>query len=208
CETRALSGDRGYIPPTWYLATPPTAAVPPNYAMILHKWDEPTQAWVKLPLTKHSEDVEATQYSIYEWSQLVRLVWQTRKEHSQDGLQTHRSTTFKSLRDAVIAADDTLSKRKASMALVDHQEFLATSAGTDLWTLEPAQLTKLVKAFTEWEKVNMAHMVTGDNIGLLEYCNHKDSTAHLKDFLEVVLPNLHQRYICRNIACCFVIKAS
>ncbi|MCV6576364.1 MAG: hypothetical protein OIF58_11565, partial [Cohaesibacter sp.] len=57
-------------------------------------------------------------------------------------------------------------------------------------------------------KVNMAHMVTGDNIGLLEYCNHKDSTAHLKDFLEVVLPNLHQHYISRNIACCFVIKAS
>ena len=27
CELRALSGDRGYLPPTWYLATPPNAAV-------------------------------------------------------------------------------------------------------------------------------------------------------------------------------------
>lgn len=71
-------------------------------------------------------------------------------------------------------ADSSLTKRKASLAL------LATSAGTDLWTLEPAQLTRLVKAFTDWEKVNMTHMVTGHNNGVLEYCN------------DPVLPNLHQ----------------
>ena len=35
CELRALCGDRGYLPPTWYLATPPNAAVPPDYA----RWD-------------------------------------------------------------------------------------------------------------------------------------------------------------------------
>ena len=51
-------------------------------------------------------------------------------------------------------------------------------------------------------------MVTGHNNGLLDYINHQDSTAHLKDFLEVVLPNLHQHYICRNTECSFVIKAS
>ena len=34
CELRALSGDRGYIPPTWYLATPPGAAMPPDHAII------------------------------------------------------------------------------------------------------------------------------------------------------------------------------
>ena len=34
------------------------------------------------------------------------------------------------------------------MALLDHQEFLATQAGTDLWTLEPQQLQRLVKAFS------------------------------------------------------------
>ena len=39
CELRALSGDRGYIPPTWYLATPPGAAVPPDHAIIIHRWD-------------------------------------------------------------------------------------------------------------------------------------------------------------------------
>ena len=35
CELRALSGDRGYIPPTWYLATPPGAAIPPDHAIII-----------------------------------------------------------------------------------------------------------------------------------------------------------------------------
>lgn len=84
-------------------------------------------------------------------------------------------------------AQPNLTKRKASLALLDHQEFLATNAGTDLWTLEPQQLQGLVKAFTEWEKVNFTQMVTGHNNGPLDYVNHKDSIAHLKDFLEVVL---------------------
>ena len=98
--------------------------------------------------------------------------------------------------------------RTSPRGKLDHQEFLATQAGTDLWTLEPQQLQRLVKAFTEWEKINFTHMVTGHNNGLLDYINHKDSTAHLQDFLEVVLPNLHQHYICRNTECSFVIKAS
>lgn len=51
-------------------------------------------------------------------------------------------------------------------------------------------------------------MVTGHNNGLLEYVQHPDSTAHLKDFLEVVLPNLHQHYICCSTECSYVIKAS
>ena len=50
CELRALSGDRGYIPPTWYLATPPGAAVPPDHAIIIHRWDTETSQWIKLPL--------------------------------------------------------------------------------------------------------------------------------------------------------------
>ena len=41
-------------------------------------------------------------------------------------------------------------------------------------------------------------MVTGHNNGLLDYLEHKDSIAHLQDFLDVVLPNLHQHYICRS----------
>ena len=91
---------------------------------------------------------------------------------------------------------------------LDHQEFLATQAGTDLWTLEPQQLQRLVKAFHDWEKVNFTQMVTGHNNGLLDYLEHKDSIAHLQDFLDVVLPNLHQHYICRSTDCSFVIKAS
>ena len=189
---------------TWYLATPPKAAVPRDHAIILHRWDAETFQWVKLPLTKAGED-EASQYSPHEWHQLVHLVWQTRKAHSEQGLQTHRSM---SLQDAIIEAQPNLTKRKASLALLDHQEFLATNAGTDPWTLEPQQLQRLVKAFSEWEKVNFTHMVTGHNNGLLDYVYHKDSIAHLQDFLEVVLPNLHQRYICRNIECSYVIKAS
>ena len=51
-------------------------------------------------------------------------------------------------------------------------------------------------------------MVTGHNNGLLDYLEHKDSIAHLQDFLDVVLPNLHQHYICRSTDCSFVIKAS
>ena len=50
CELRALSGDRGYIPPTWYLATPPGAAVPPDHAIIIHRCDTETSQWIKLPL--------------------------------------------------------------------------------------------------------------------------------------------------------------
>ena len=164
--------------------------------------------WIKLPFTKAGEDTDASQYSPHEWQQLIHLVWQTRRAHSQQGLQTHRSTTYKSLRDAIIETQPNLSKRKAGLALLDHQEFLATQAGTDLWTLEPQQLQRLVKAFAEWEKINFTHMVTGHNNGLLDYINHKDSTAHLQDFLEVVLPNLHQHYICRSTECSFVIKAS
>eukprot|EP00434_Breviolum_minutum_P029661 symbB.v1.2.026219.t1/scaffold2601.1/size77851/4 len=82
------------------------------------------------------------------------------------------------------------------------------AAGTDLWTLEPQQLQRLVKAFHDWEKVNFTQMVTGNNNGLLDYLEHKDSIAHLQDFLDVVLPNLHQHYICRSTDCSFVIKAS
>ena len=130
------------------------------------------------------------------------------KRNPSNALQTQRSTTFKSLQEAIMEAQPNLTKRKASLALLDHQEFLATNAGTDLWTLEPQQLQRLVKAFTEWEKVNFTHMVTGHNNGLLDYVNHKDSIAHLQDFLEVVLPNLHQHYICRNTECSYVIKAS
>ena len=52
CELRALSGDRGYLPPTWYLATPPNSAIPPDHAIILHRWDTETSQWIKLPLTK------------------------------------------------------------------------------------------------------------------------------------------------------------
>ena len=88
------------------------------------------------------------------------------------------------------------------------KNFLATQAGTDLWTLEPQQLQRLVKAFHDWEKVNFTQMVTGHNNGLLDYLEHKDSIAHLQDFLDVVLPNLHQHYICRSTDCSFVIKAS
>lgn len=44
CELRALAGDRGYIPPTWYLATPPGTAVLPEHAIILHKCDADTQS--------------------------------------------------------------------------------------------------------------------------------------------------------------------
>ena len=208
CELRALSGDRGYIPPTWYLATPPGAAVPPDHAIIIHRWDTETSQWIKLPLTKAGEDHEASQYSPHEWQLLVKLVWQARKVQAQQGLQTHRSTTYKSLRDALIETQPNLSKRKAKMALLDHQEFLATQAGTDLWTLEPQQLQRLVKAFHDWEKVNFTQMVTGHNNGLLDYLEHKDSIAHLQDFLDVVLPNLHQHYICRSTDCSFVIKAS
>ena len=71
--------------------------------------------------------------------------------------------------------------------------------------------------FNDWcepspsgRKVNFTHMVTGHNSnnGLLDYINHKDSTAHLQDFLEVVLPNLHQHYICRSTECSYFIKAS
>lgn len=161
CEVRALSGDRGYIPPTWYLATPPGSAVQADHAIILHKWDGDTTQWIKLPLTKQGEDEEASQYSLHEWHQLTQLVWKAKKEHAQQGLQTNRSTTYKNVREAIMQADTTLTKRKASLALLDYQEFLATSAGTDLWTLEPAQLQRLVKAFTDWERVNVTHMVTG-----------------------------------------------
>ena len=150
CELRALSGDCGYIPPTWYLATPPNSAIPPDHAIILHRWDTETLQWIKLPLTKAGEDTDASQYSPHEWQQLIHMVWQTRRAHSQQGLQTHRSTTYKSLRDAIIESQPNLSKRKAGLALLDHQEFLATQAGTDLWTLEPQQLQRLVKAFAEW----------------------------------------------------------
>ena len=208
CELRALSGDRGYIPPTWYLATPPGAAVPPDHAIIIHRWDTETSQCIKLPLTKAGEDHEASQYSPHEWQLLVKLVWQARKVQAQQGLQTHRSTTYKSLQDALIETQPNLSKRKAKMALLDHQEFLATQAGTDLWTLEPQQLQRLVKAFHDWEKVNFTQMVTGHNNGLLDYLEHKDSITHLQDFLDVVLPNLHQHYICRSTDCSFVIKAS
>ena len=85
CEVRALSGDRGYIPPTWYLATPP----------------------IKLPLTKQGEDEEASQYSLHEWHQLTQLVWKVKKEHAQQGLQTNRSTTYKNLRESIMQADTT-----------------------------------------------------------------------------------------------------
>ena len=74
------------------------------------------------------------------------------------------------------------------------------------WSLN--KLQRLVKAFHDWEKVNFTQMVTGHNNGLLDYLEHKDSIAHLQDFLDVVLPNLHQHYICRSTDCSFVIKAS
>lgn len=79
------------------------------------------------------------------------MVWKAKKHHAQQGLQTNRSTTYSSLREAIMEANTNHTKRKAHLALLDHQEFLATSAGTGLWTMEPAQLTRIVKAFTDWD---------------------------------------------------------
>ena len=53
CELRALSGDRGYIPPTWYLATPPNSAIPPDHAIILHRWDTVDQVTIHEGRRRH-----------------------------------------------------------------------------------------------------------------------------------------------------------
>ena len=56
-----------------------------------------------------------------------------------------------------------IGKREAKLAFLDHQQFRATSARTNIWTLEPEQLTRLVKAFnfTDWGKVNASNMAAG-----------------------------------------------
>ena len=208
CELRALEADRGYIPPTWYLAVPPQRVPTPDQAIILHTWDEDTKRWIKLPMTKANETMVATQYSVQEWQQLVHSVYQSRKFHAQEELKTgSRASTYRGLRDALQRADSTITKRQAKRQLLEHQEFLATSAGTDIWTLDPNDLAHLVAAFKSWEDVN-AHLAVSGTVPLDTYVKSKDSTAHLKDFLEVILPNLHQHYICRNTQCSFVIQAS
>ena len=63
CELRAIGADRGYIPPTWYLAVPPDRVPTPDQAIILHTWDEDTRRWIKLPMTKSNETQKATQYT-------------------------------------------------------------------------------------------------------------------------------------------------
>ncbi len=77
CELRAIETDRGYIPPTWYLAVPPQSVPTPNQAMIIHTWDEDTRRWIKLP--KQGEEDTASQYSVAEWERLVLNVYQSRK---------------------------------------------------------------------------------------------------------------------------------
>ena len=95
CELRALEADRGYIPPTWYLAVPPQRVPTPDQAIILHTWDEDTKRWIKLPMTKANETMVATQYSVQEWQQLVHSVYQSRKFHAQEELKTgSRASTY------------------------------------------------------------------------------------------------------------------
>ena len=159
-------------------------------------------------MTKANETMVATQYSVQEWQQLVHSVYQSRKFHAQEELKTgSRASTYRGLRDALQRADSTITKRQAKRQLLEKQEFLATSAGTDIWTLDPNDLAQLVAAFKSWEDVN-GHLAVSGTVPLDAYVKSKDSTAHLKDFLEVILPNLHQHYICRNTQCSFVIQAS
>ena len=208
CELRAIEADRGYIPPTWYLAVPPQRVPTPDQAIILHTWDEDTRRWIKLPMTKSGETQQATQYSIHEWQQLVRSVYQSRKFYAQQEFQTgSRATTYKGPREAIQRADTTISGRQAKRQLLEHQEFLATSAGTDIWTLDPNDLAKIVAAFKGWEEVN-GHLAVSGTVPLEQYIKSRDSTAHLRDFLDIVVPNLHQHYICRNTDCSFVIRST
>ena len=207
-ELRALEADRGYIPPTWYLAVPPQRVPTPDHAIILHTWDEDTKRWIKLPMTTVDETQTASQYSVQEWQQLVHNVYQSRKFYAQAELQIgSRAATYKGLKDAIQQADLTTSGRQAKRQLLEHQEFLATSAGTDIWSLDPNDLAQIVSAFKSWEDVN-GHLAVGGTVPLDTYVKQKDSTAHLKDFLDIVLPNLHQHYICRNTKCSFVIRSS
>ena len=130
CELRAIGADRGYLPPTWYLAVPPDRVPTPDQAIILHTWDEDTRRWIKLPMTKSNETQKATQYSVQEWQQLVHSVYQSRKFFAQAELQLgSRAATYKGLKEAIQQVDSTISGRQAKRQLLEHQEFLAR-----LWT--------------------------------------------------------------------------
>ena len=173
-----------------------------------HTWDEDTKRWIKLPMTKAGEAHQATQYSVHEWQQLVHSVYQSRKFYAQQEFQTgSRANTYRGLKEAIQRADSTISGRQAKRALLEHKDFLATSAGTDLWTLDPNDLAKIVAAFKSWEEVN-GHLAVEGTVPLDRYVQSHMSTAHLRDFLGIVLPNLHQHYICRKIDCSFVIRAT
>ncbi len=161
-ELRALEADRGYIPPTWYLAVPPMRVPTPDHAIILHTWDDDTRRWIKLPMTKVDETQTASQYSVQEWQQLVHNVYQSRKFYAQDQLQIgSRASTYKGLKEAIQQADLTISGRQAKRQLLEHQEFLATSAGTDIWSLDPNDLAQIVAAFKSWEDVHGNLAVSG-----------------------------------------------
>ena len=159
-------------------------------------------------MTKANETQKATQYSVQEWQQLVHSVYQSRKFFAQAELQLgSRAATYKGLKEAIQQVDSTISGRQAKRQLLERQEFLATSAGTDIWTLYPNDLAKIVAAFKSWEDIN-GHLAVSGMVPLERYIKSSDSTAHLKDFLDIVLPNLHQHYICRNTKCSFVIRAT
>ena len=182
CELRAIEADRGYIPPTWYLAVPPQRVPTPDQAIILHTWDEDTKRWIKL-MTKAGEEHKATQYFVHEWQQLVHSVYQSRKFYAQQEFQTgSRANAYRGLKEAIQRTDSTISGRQAKRALLEHQEFLATSAGTDIWTLDPDDLAKIVAEFKGWEEVN-GHLAVEGTVPLDRYVQSQVSTAHLRDFL-------------------------
>ena len=60
------------------------------------------------------------------------------------------------------------------MALLDHQEFLATQAGTDLWTLEPQQTSAIGEGLS---RLGEGQFHTDGY-----HLEHKDSITHLQDF--------------------------
>ena len=58
CELRALETDRGYIPPAWYLAAPPSSTPTPDQAIILHNGDDDTKRWIKLLWPNRAKKIE------------------------------------------------------------------------------------------------------------------------------------------------------
>ena len=208
CELRALSGDRGYIPPTWYLFC---------HATQLGHTTRPRHHPSPLGHRDHAVGQVTTHRGRRRHRCLT--VFSTRMATvDPPGVADQESTL------PAGAPDTSLNNIQEPPGRHHRDSTESLHRGKPAWpcwTTRNSLPHKQEQIFGPWSHSNSNDWWKPSPSGrkstsptwslattMASWITSITKTAHLQDFLEVVLPNLHQHYICRSTECSFVIKAS